>query len=505
MGSIGSIDIQELTISEYHDALRERRTTCTEVVVAYLDRISRYNSLLKALITVNENALDVARQRDQETEALLQQHGKDHTFPPLHGVPVILKDTYSTLDMPTTSGVKALHSLQTKADAFVVTKLRRAGAIILGKANLHELSLEGVTVSSLGGQTRNPYDLSRTPGGSSGGTAAALAANLAVVGCGGDTMNSLRSPASACSIIGFRPTRGQISRRGIIPVTDTQDVAGPMARTVQDVRILFDVMKGEDKGDEATIDCQRDAMERSSETCGRRKRIGVLKSFFADDGDPEGSIVNQTVLDALDKARANVQVELVALSPQCAHWDIPALVSTADMQAYEFRSVVDTFLQSSLIAFTPHDSLESIVASGEYLQEAVTPALYRTLQKDGPYSMQSPEYESRLATIAALKKSVEDCFEEHQLDALVYPHQRQLVASIGSMVQPRRNGILAALTGRPAICLPAGFSPQTESAPQGVPIGLELMGKPWQDVDLLDIAEQFERVIQGRRPPDLPI
>ncbi|GIK04952.1 hypothetical protein Aspvir_009051 [Aspergillus viridinutans] len=505
MGSIGFVDIQELTISKYHDALRERRTTCAEVVVAYLDRISRYDNLLKALITVNKNALDIARQRDQETEALLQQHGKDHALPPLYGVPVILKDTYSTIDMPTTSGVKALHSLRTKADAFVVTKLRRAGAIILGKANLHELSLEGVTISSLGGQTRNPYDLSRTPGGSSGGTAAALAANLALVGCGGDTMNSLRSPASACSIVGFRPTRGQISRRGIIPVTETQDVAGPMARTVQDIRVLFDVMKGEDEGDEATIDCRRDATKRDSAACGGRKRIGILRSFFADDVDPEGSIVNQTVLDALDKARANSQVELVTLSPQSAHWDIPTLISTADMQAYEFRSVFDTFLQSSLIASTPHESLASIVASGEYLREAVTPVLYRTLQRNGLYSMQSPEYESRLATIAALKKSVEKCFEEHQLDALVYPHQRQLVASIGSMVQPRRNGILAALTGRPAICLPAGFSPRTESAPLGVPIGLELMGKPWQDNDLIDIAEQFERVIQGRRQPDLPI
>ncbi|PKX93643.1 amidase [Aspergillus novofumigatus IBT 16806] len=505
MGSIGSIDVQELTISEYHDALRERRTTCAEVLTAYLDRISRYNSLLKALITVSKDALDVARQKDQETEALLQRHGKDHAFPPLHGVPVILKDTYSTIDMPTTSGVKALHSLQTKADAFVITKLRRAGAIILGKANLHELSLEGVTVSSLGGQTRNPYDLSRTPGGSSGGTAAALAANLALVGCGGDTMNSLRSPASACSIVGFRPTRGQISRRGIIPVTETQDVAGPMARTVQDVRVLFDVMKGEDEGDEATIDCRRDATERDSGTGGSRRRIGVLRSFFADDNDTEGSIVNQRVLNALDKARANLQVELVTLCRESAHWDVPALISSADMQAYEFRSVFDTFLRSPLIASTPHESLDSIVASGEYLQEAVTPALYRTLQKDGPYSMQSPEYESRLATIAALKKSVEKCFEEHQLDALVYPHQRQLVASIGSMVQPQRNGILAALTGRPAICLPAGFSPHAESATLGVPIGLELMGKPWQDDDLLDLAEQLERGIQGRRPPDLPI
>jgi hypothetical protein len=179
-----------------------------------------------------------------------------------------------------------------------------------------------------------------------------------------------------------------------------------------------------------------------------------LRSFFADDCDPEGSIVNQAVLNALDKARVDLQVELVTLSPQTAHWDIPTLISTADMQAYEFRSVFDTFLQSPLIASTPHRSLDSIVASGEYLQEAVTPVLCRTLQKGGPYTMQSPEYGSRLATIAALKKAVDDCFEENQLDALVYPHQRQLVASIGSMVQPRRNGILAALTGRPAICLP---------------------------------------------------
>ncbi|EAW07167.1 amidase [Aspergillus clavatus NRRL 1] len=501
MGNVDTISIPELTIIEFHNALREKRTTCAEVVEAYLARISQYNDTLKALITVNKNALDVALQRDQETETLLQR-SEDNVFPPLHGVPIILKDTYSTVDMPTTSGIKALHSLQTNDDAFVVGELRRAGAIILGKANLHEFSLEGITVSSLGGQTRNPYDLTRTPGGSSGGTAAALAANLGLVGCGGDTMNSLRSPASACSIVGFRPTRGQVSRSGIVPVTETQDAVGPMARTVRDARVLFDVMKGEDTGDQATVDELRHRRGQGGNGEGAI-RVGVLRAFFADEDNVEGAMVNQTVLDALDKVKVDKRIEIAPLSLQDATWDIPSLIATADMQSYEFRSVFDAFLRSPLIACTPHRTLESIVASGAYHQEAVTPVLHRTLQTAGPYTMDGAEYRSRLETIGALKESVEACFVEHRLDALVYPHQKQLVVPIGAMAQPQRNGILASLTGRPAICLPAGFSPPTQSAPVGVPIGLELMGQPWRDDDLLDLAEHFETIIQGRKPSPL--
>ncbi|XHG07479.1 hypothetical protein AWENTII_010621 [Aspergillus wentii] len=490
-------DIQEFTIASFHLALRNQTTTCTEIITAYLARISEYNHTLKALITVNKNALDYARQKDAETTHLVQN---DLPFPPLHAIPIILKDTYTTKDMPTTSGVKALKSLQTSTDAVVVSKLRAAGAIILAKANLHEFSLEGATISSLGGQTRNPYDLTRTPGGSSGGTAAALAANFGLLGCGGDTVNSLRSPASACSIVGFRPSKGVVSKEGVFPVSETQDVAGPMGRVVSDVRTLFDVMRDDDIK----------VPPSPSEIKGKHLRIGVLTSYFGDFNIPESAMINQTILNALQKvqtsssspSKSTLTLEFIHLpQSQTPTWDVPTLRSNLDTQSFEFRTVLDSFLQSPSIQYTPHTSLSSIAKSGDYHEAALTPVFHQTLTAE--FTPSSPEYRARLQRIGELKASVAACFEENALDALVYPHQRQLVVEVGSMVQPGRNGILAALTGCPAICIPAGFSSPSESAPLGVPIGLELMGRPGGDDRLFDIAEMFESVIQGRRQPEL--
>lgn len=307
---MSALRIKDLTISSYHNALVSRSTACTEIVNAYLGRINKYNPVLKAIININQDAVRIAHEKDAELHSFAKhaerkkvRNGGDSSvadfLPLLHGVPIILKDTYSTHDMPTTSGVTALRSLTTHRDARVVQSLRNAGAIILGKANLHELSLQGTTTSSLGGQTLNPFDLSRTPGGSSGGTAAALAMNLCMVGCGGDTVNSLRSPASACSVFGFRPSAGQVSRDGIVPVSWTQDVAGPMARNVDDLKKLFDVMKSVDPSDPATIGSkdfasdvsplqsifhrQTSLMDRVTALFNNTPppRIGVLNSYFA--------------------------------------------------------------------------------------------------------------------------------------------------------------------------------------------------------------------------------
>jgi Asp-tRNA(Asn)/Glu-tRNA(Gln) amidotransferase A subunit family amidase len=251
-----TIDVTELTIPTFHAALREGQTSITAVVRAYLSRITQYDKTLKSLITINSNALSEAAEKDAETGRLLQQNAENTTpavaaaaasLPALHGVPILLKDNYTTYGLPTSGGSKALATLSSR-DSNVVRTLRQNGAIIIGKANLHEFALHGTTTSSLGGQTLNPYDSTRTPGGSSGGTGAALALNLGMVGCGTDTVNSLRSPASACSIVGFRPSLGRVDTQGIVPVSETQDVAGPMGRCVGDVKVLFDVMKGDSKG-----------------------------------------------------------------------------------------------------------------------------------------------------------------------------------------------------------------------------------------------------------------
>ncbi|CAI7573971.1 unnamed protein product [Penicillium pancosmium] len=524
-----TIDVTELTIPTFHAALREGRTTITAVVGAYLSRIAQHDPIIKSLITINPNALTEAAEKDAETDRLLQRNaGSTSTtatdiasLPALHGVPILLKDNYTTHDLPTSGGAKALATLTSKRDSNVVRKLRQSGAIILAKANLHEFALHGTTTSSLGGQTLNPYDLTRTPGGSSGGTGAGLALNLGMVGCGTDTVNSLRSPASACSIVGFRPSVGRVDTDGIVPVSETQDVAGPMGRCVGDVRVLFDVMKGV-------------SSSQGSETETESKsvfRIGILEEYFHLETPPSSSSSNTNlelepelvaenaiVQDITRKALSlissvqdpsntntninlNISITLVPV-PASSHndisWSVSHLLRNADTQAFEFRESLNEFLQSDQIS-SPHPSLESIASSGEYDKKAVTDVFTLPPSDKHRYSRQSSEYQTRLALIESLKNSVREMFAEHDIDALVYPHQRHFPIKIGPTIQPARNGILAALTGRPAVCIPAGFSPATPDAPKGVPIGLELMGREGGDEVLLELAEFIEGILPARK------
>ncbi|KAJ5704259.1 hypothetical protein N7493_011397 [Penicillium malachiteum] len=500
MDSTRQFLIEELTISTFHSALRQGLTSCSEVTNAYLARITKYDPTLKALISINPNAENEALRKDSETNQYLIQN---HPFPPLHSVPIILKDNYTTSDLPTTAGIKALQSLQAVSDCEIVSRLRHAGAIILAKANLHELALHGTTTSSLCGQTLNPYDLHRTPGGSSGGTAVALAANLGLVGCGTDTVNSLRSPASACSIVGFRPSVGLLDTKGVVPVSDTQDVVGPLARSVEDVIVLFDVMRGNNGGEIGT------GYTGSTRRDGRL-RIGVLDAYFLlEDIEScdnaifaENTIVQSIIRKALSSIQDPLDVSLIPVDCD-ATWSIAHLLAHADTQAFEFEECLDTFLQSSDISSTPHRSLRSIVQSGEYHKEAVTDVFFASLENPSVFSRSSEEYRAHLDTIAALKESVRQCFDKYDLDALVYPHQRHLVVNVGATRQPNRNGILAAVTGNPAICIPAGFSPPTSSSPKGIPVGMEFMGRHGHDDELLDIARQVEGLLQGRQVPTL--
>src|ERR1035441_130633 len=232
--------LMEASINEIHRGLRSGKLTCHSMVQQDLDRLQAsapQGPTLKAVLYVNPKVLEQA-------DAMEKQLKRGIKLKPLQCIPVVLKDNFDTADMPTTGASLALKGMQPTKDAFTVARLRQNGGLILGKTNMHELALAGLTSSSLGGQTKNPYELSRTPGGSSGGTGAALAANFATVGTGSDTVNSIRSPASANGLVGIRPTRGLISRAGAIPVSVTQDAARPPAATVADAAVMLDVMAG---------------------------------------------------------------------------------------------------------------------------------------------------------------------------------------------------------------------------------------------------------------------
>src|ERR1700676_2633030 len=234
--------IEETTVADIQRALQTNVRTGLQIVQAYLGRIAAYDRkgpTLNSILRLNPKALAEADRLDAE-------RATGAPVGSLHCVPLVLKDNYNTADLPTTGGSASLAGMRPPADAFVVAKLRKAGAIILGKSNMHELALSGTTVSSLGRQTLNPYDLTRTPGGSSGGTGVAVASNLAMAGTGSDTVNSIRSPASATALVGVRPTHGLLSLSGIMPVSSTQDAIGPLARHVVDAAAMLQAMAAAD-------------------------------------------------------------------------------------------------------------------------------------------------------------------------------------------------------------------------------------------------------------------
>lgn len=240
-----AFEVHEATIAQLQSAMADGRTSALLLVDAYLARIAAFDArgpALNAILRINPQARTDARQLDAERRA-------GRVRGPMHGVPIILKDNFNTSNMPTSAGSLALAGHQTADDAFIVKRLRDAGAVILGKANMHELAAGITSISSLGGQTRNPYDPRRCPGGSSGGTGAAIAASFAAIGWGSDTCGSIRIPAAFGSLVGLRPTQGLFSRAGVMPLSHTQDIAGPLARTVADLAVALDITVGADPAD----------------------------------------------------------------------------------------------------------------------------------------------------------------------------------------------------------------------------------------------------------------
>ena len=484
-----AFSLEEATVSSIHAALAKRAITCRQVVRGYLDRIEAYDDkgpAINAIISVNPRALEIAERMDRESAGGASTR-------PLHCIPIILKDNFDTADMPTTGGSRTLAQSVPPDDAFVVKRFRDAGAIIIAKANLTELALTGVTVSSLGGQTRNPYDLTRTPGGSSGGTGAAIAANFGVLGTGSDTGQSIRSPSSANSLVGLRPTRGLVSRDGIMPFSATQDEIGPMTRTVEDAARMLDVMAGYDSADPITAfsaghvppsyvtGLNRDGLKGA--------RIGLVTDLIG--ADPIHAPVNRVVDDAVAKMTARGATVVRVSIPE-----LSALTRNLSLMALEFQPTFNRYLES-LGPKAPVKTFAEFMARGE-----VHPSLRNVLEgylrmTNGP---EQPEYEQQLRRRAALRQALMSVIAANKLDALLYPHQRRLVVPIGED-QAERNGVLSNSTGFAALTFPGGFSEPTADAPVGVPIGLEFLGPEWTEAMLLKLAYAFEQATHARKPP----
>jgi amidase len=476
-----TFDVYEKSIVDLLAAQRIGTVTSHDLVEKYLARISAYDQAgprLNAMIVLNPRALDEADALDAERRA-------GRVRGPLHGIPIVVKDNYTTVDMPTTAGSQALLGFQAGRDAFMVKKLRDAGAVIIGKTNLHELAYGITTVSSVGGQTLNPYDLTRNPGGSSGGTAAAVAASFAAAGMGTDTCGSIRNPASENNLFGLRGTAGLSSRDGIVPLAHSQDIGGPLARTVTDLLLMLDNTVGLDDADGTTRESSGHIPRTYNGSVGDAGQgdvtIGVLTPLFGKAAEDEevGLIVRDAVEDLRGLGAGIVEVPFPGLDD--------LLQNTSVINA-EFKFDLRDFLAKYPAA--PIHSLEEILLSGKY-HPAVETVLKRASEVT---SRDSDAYKATLAKREAAREAVLEEMSRRGVTMFVYPTLRRKPAVIGQP-QGGSNCQLSATTGLPAMSMPAGFTTD------GLPVGMELLGKPWSEPALLKVAYAYERVVAPRKPP----
>ena len=473
--------VTEATITELHTAMSEGRITSSELVESYLARIDRYDRngpKLNSIIRLNPNALEQAIALDKErVESGMRG--------PLHGIPILLKDNYNTADMPTSASSVALASFVPQSDAFQVTKLREAGAVILGKTNMHELAAGITTISSLGGQTKNPYDITRNPGGSSGGTGTAIAASFAAIGWGSDTCGSIRIPASNNNLFGLRPTKGLASTQGIIPLSHTQDVGGPLSRTATDLAIGLNAVIGHDPADPYTSAMAEnnsiDFVEALDKNALRKARIGVLTALFGDAPEDQeiGLLVKKAVTLMEGLGSETIEVSLPNLS---------TMLQGSSVIGHEFKWDLIDYLQDEPTA--PINSLEELVEQG--LFHVALEGTFRRRMADE--ERDDPEYRESLEKQENLRNAVVGLMRRMELDALVYPTMRRPIARIGDR-QAGSTCQLSASTGLPALSVPAGF---TED---GLPFGIELLGLPFSDPHLLSLGYSFEQNTDYRRVP----
>lgn len=476
--SAKEFNLEDATILKINAAFDDGSLTSEKLVSLYLERISAYDKTgprINALINVNPEALSVARALDIERRAKGPRS-------PLHGIPVILKDAFNTRDLPTTGSSLSLKDLRPAREAYVVKRLRDAGAIILAKSNLTEMIRSSLN-PSLGGRTLNPYDLSRSPGESSSGTGAALAANFSPIGTGTDNGQSVRSPASACGLFGLKPTVGVVSTAGVMPSSLTQNACGPLARSVADLASLLDVMAGFDPDDFMT-----------------RLALGKIPKSYTAFLNPE----------ALKGARLGVVVEVLGDKPEhqavnkVFHAAVARLeelgatvfpVRIPDMNAYRNQGT-DLFEAHALMQKwfaelgpdAPFHSVEEFLEKATYNQEIVPRMLEQKKYSAPEYR---DEYERRLLKMHEFRALIVGLMDRYALDGLVYPLQMKLVAQHADK-NTDRNGFLASIAMLPAIDVPAGYSDPSETAPNGVPVGMDFLGRPFDEGKLISLAHAWE-------------
>src|SRR5574342_321078 len=491
-----ALEVEEATVAGLQAGMAAGRFTARRLAEAYLARIAAVDPKLRSVLEVNPDALAIA-------DALDAERREKGPRGPLHGIPVLLKDNVATADrMETTAGSLALLGVKPPHDAFLVGRLRAAGAVILGKTNLSEWASIRSSNSSSGGsargwQTRNPYALDRNPCGSSSGTGVAVAANLVAVGVGTETDGSIVCPSSANSLVGIKPTLGLVSRRGIIPIAHSQDTAGPMARTVADAAALLSVLAGPDPEDPATAAArvESDYTKFLDPDGLRGARIGVARAKFFGYSASADKLV-EAAIDVMKRAGA------VIVDPA----DVPHAGEYDDAEftvlLYEFKADLNAYL-AGLGDQAPNKTLADLIAFNDRTRDRELPyfgqEIFTMAQEKGPLS--DDAYIEALAHCRRLSRTegLDVVFAKEKLDAIVAPTgsppwTTDLVNGdhfLGASSTP------AAVSGYPSVSVPVGYV-------HGLPVGMSFIGTAWSEPTLIRLAYAYEQAARPRRAPRFP-
>ncbi|MGI9201938.1 MAG: amidase [Woeseiaceae bacterium] len=487
-------DYAEIPIADLHDQMQRGELSSERLVSWYLEQIEALDKsgpTLNSIIELNPDALAIARELDKEW----QESGPRG---PMHGIPVVLKANIDTADkMRTTAGSLALKDHVAPQDAYLVTRLRSAGAVILGKANLSEWANfrsdhSSSGWSSIGGQTRNPYDTARNPCGSSSGSAVAVAANLTSVAIGTETDGSVVCPSGANGVVGIKPSLGLVSRSGIIPIAHSQDTAGPMGRTVRDAAILLGAMTGVDDEDPLSANFSSAATDFTSNLAAdglEGKRIGVIRSYYGAGSSPAVEEILTSSIAAI-KAQGGIVIDDIMLDTD----GMGAAEGT--VLDYEFKADLAAYFERSAAPFA---TLADIIAFNDANAAAVMPIFGQNRMTDADESgdLEDQEYRDALEASKQISQAaIDGALAEHDLDLLIAPTNGPawLTDHINGDSFHVSSSSFAAVSGYPNVTVPAGFV-------TGLPVGLSFIGSMNSDKAVIEIAYAFEQATRVRKPP----
>jgi Asp-tRNA(Asn)/Glu-tRNA(Gln) amidotransferase A subunit family amidase len=489
VANIKSFNVVEASISDAQNAIKEGKCTCEELVSLYLKRIKTYDqsTKLNSIILTNPDALLKARALDREWK-------RTKIMRPLFCVPIIVKDNYNTKGIQTTAGSLAMKDFIPAKDATMVKKIIDAGAIVLAKSNMAEWAFSPMmTISSIVGETLNPYNLQYVPAGSSGGTAAAVAANLGLVGLGTDTGNSIRGPSSHNALVGFRTTMGLISRSGIAPLFLRNDVAGPMTRTVEDATKVLEVVAGYDAEDSLTkqgIGKIPDNYTQYLDSTGLKgKRIGVLRLLSEKNVDPEiKKLFEQAIVDMRNIGA--IIIDSIA---------VPNFDSLRKNQSCPlFQHDINEYL-TSLGPNAPVKNLNEIIASEKYAAHIKDNLNYQTKNATIPGTTICGDAYNDTKRIA-FRNAIVTAMDKYEVGALIYPTWNNPPAKVGDMpagYKGDNSQIIAPVTGQPAFTVPMGFTYDH------LPAGIQFLGRMFDEPTLIKYVYSYEQATKHRQSPAL--